>query len=170
MVGSALKLTAIGLFACGGLAKIGWGLVGTPHPAQVQSVETVSVAAGGVQVVAIDGDLRGHFTVHPTVEGRRVTMLVDTGASVVALTHEDAEQAGITVRPTDFRTRISTANGTVMAAQVRLSEVRLGGIVVRGVDATVMPRGALGISLLGMSFLRRLGSFEIQRGTLVLRG
>jgi aspartyl protease family protein len=118
----------------------------------------------------VDADLRGHFTVHPFVDGKRTEMLVDTGASVVSLTYEDATAAGYKPNATQFTQRMSTANGIAAAAPIRIAEMRIGGITVRGVEAVVMPPGRLGRSLLGMSFLRRLGGFEVQRGLLRLQG
>jgi len=120
--------------------------------------------------VTVSADLRGHFVVHPTLDGRRVRMLVDTGASILALSHEDAQIAGVRVSPRDFTGRIATANGVVQAAPVRIGEVRIGDIVVRNVEGVVLPPGKLGTSLLGMSFLKRLGGFEIAQGRLVLKG
>ncbi len=127
-------------------------------------------SAPGDGTVSLQSDLRGHFTTHPTVDGRRVRMLVDTGASLVALSYEDARQAGLKVEPRDFRDRIATANGVVEAARVRLREVRIGDIAVHDVEAVVLPAGRLETSLLGMTFLKRLKSFEIANGRLLLRG
>jgi aspartyl protease family protein len=127
-------------------------------------------AAGGGNRIEVSADLRGHFVVHPSVDGRRVRMLIDTGASAVTLSHEDAFLVGVRLRGSDYTARVSTANGAIRAAPVRLSEVKIGDIVVRGVDALIMPPGALGTSLLGMTFLRRLGGFEIAQGHLVLKG
>ena len=118
----------------------------------------------------VSADLRGHFVVHPTLDGKRVRMLVDTGASFVALSHEDARLAGISVSPRDYTRRVATANGIVEAAPVRLAEVKIGDISVRSVEALVLPPGKLGTSLLGMSFLKRLGGFEIAQGRLILKG
>jgi len=97
-------------------------------------------------------------------------MLVDTGASIVALSYEDAETVGIRVTANDFTAQLRTANGVVEAAPVRLPEIRVGDILVENVDAVVLPRGRLGTSLLGMSFLRRLRGFEMSQGRLTLRG
>src|SRR3954467_226848 len=79
---------------------------------------SLSAAESGSRVV-VSADLRGHFAVHPTLDGKRVRMLVDTGASFVALSHEDARLAGISVSPRDYTRPISTANGIVAAASVR---------------------------------------------------
>jgi aspartyl protease family protein len=96
-------------------------------------------------------------------------MLVDTGASFVALTYADAAAAGIRPMPSDFNVRMATANGISSAAEVRLHEVRIDTIDVGDVPAIVMPQGAAATSLLGMSFLRKLGSFKIIAGDLVLK-
>jgi len=129
-----------------------------------------STAIGVAPVVAVAADLQGHFLVHPSIDGRRIRMLVDTGASIVALSYEDAETVGIRVTANDFTAQLRTANGVVEAAPVRLPEIRVGDILVENVDAVVLPRGRLGTSLLGMSFLRRLRGFEISQGRLTLRG
>lgn len=124
----------------------------------------------GERVLVVDADLSGHYTLHPTVEGRRTTMLVDTGATLVALTSDDAFAAGFRPLASDFKGQVTTANGVVAVASVRIREMTIGDIVVRNVDAIVMPRGVLDRSLLGMSFLRRLSGFEMSRGRLTLRG
>lgn len=119
--------------------------------------------------LVVEGDRRGHFLVRPRIEGADLVMLVDTGASTVALTAEDAARAGIRPSPGGFTLTMSTANGLAKAAPVHLREVRIGEIVIRDVDATVMMPGQSGISLLGMSFLRRLRGFDIADGRLTLR-
>lgn len=137
---------------------------GTSQP----QLATAQTAPADSRVV-VSADLRGHFVVHPTLDGKRIRMLVDTGASVLALSHEDAQLAGIKVGSRDFTNRVATANGVVGAAPVRIREVRVGDILVRNVEAVVLPPGKLGTSLLGMSFLKRLGGFEIAQGRLVLK-
>jgi aspartyl protease family protein len=143
-------------------AKFGFG---TP---QAQLASAPSTQRGNR--IEVSADLRGHFVVHPTLDGRRVRMLVDTGASVVVLSHEDAQIAGVRVGSSAYAERIATANGIVQAARVRFSEVRIGDISVRGVEALVLPPGKLSMSLLGMSFLKRLAGFEIAQGRLILKG
>jgi aspartyl protease family protein len=68
----------------------------------------------------------------------------------------------------DFTQPVATANGTVKAAPVKVSEIRVGGIVVRNVEAMVVPGDALSVDLLGMSYLSRLAKFESSNGRLVL--
>ena len=122
------------------------------------------------RILVLHGDARGHFLVHPQVDGLVVKMMVDTGASVVALRSEDAAAIGIRPKPRDFNRPTSTANGTVMVAPVRIREMRVGDITVHDVEAVVVPAGRLGMNLLGMSFLRRLKGFEMASGRLTLRG
>ncbi len=122
------------------------------------------------RVLVLQADGRGHFLLHPQIDGLTVRMMVDTGASIVALTSEDAERAGIRPNPGEFNQSVSTANGTVTVAPVRIREIRVGDISVRDVEAVVLPAGRLGTSLLGMSFLRRLKGFDMAGGRLTLRG
>ncbi|ACA16849.1 putative exported protein of unknown function with protease domajn [Methylobacterium sp. 4-46] len=132
--------------------------------------EAASLDAEGAPVVTLQQDWSGHYLVHPQIEGRRTRMLVDTGATLCALTQDDAERAGIRLAERDFTRPMATANGVVRGAPVRLAEVQVGGITVRNVEAVVLPRGRLDTSLLGMSFLRRLRGFEAAGGRLTLRG
>jgi aspartyl protease family protein len=135
-------------------------------PVQVASA---NMATPTGRVVALQADRRGHFATDLSVNNQFVKALVDTGASVVAFSHEDALKAGIRPKPGDYVIPMQTANGIVRAAKARIPEVRLQGIVVRDVEATIMPPGALNITLLGMSFLKRLKSFEMNGNTLVLK-
>jgi aspartyl protease family protein len=95
-------------------------------------------------------------------------MMVDTGATSVALTEEDAHRVGIDPPSRDFKLRLSTANGMVLVAPIMLPEVAVGDIVMRDVRAVVVPEDKLEISLLGMSFLSRLSHFEVAGDRLVL--
>lgn len=119
--------------------------------------------------VELAPDHFGQYHAEVEIDGRRLPMLVDTGASFVALTYADAAAVGVRPMPSDFNIRMSTANGMAAAAAVRLREVHLDTIVVDDVPAIVMPQGAAATSLLGMSFLKKLRSFEIAEGNLVLK-
>lgn len=136
-----------------------------PAPAAVAKAD----GAGG-ETLVLQQDLRGHYTAHPEVEGRTLRMMVDTGATLCALSEEDAERIGVRVARSDFTKSVTTANGSLRVAPVRLREVRLGGILLRDVEAVVVPRGQLATSLLGMSFLRGLKGFAFEGGRLTLRG
>jgi aspartyl protease family protein len=111
----------------------------------------------------------GHFVSKAQINGRTIQVLVDTGATTVALSHEDARKAGFRPDDLDFDRPVSTANGVVNAAYVRIDRIELGSIRVDRVDGMVLPKGALSGSLLGMSFLSRLDSFEVKNGVLHLR-
>ena len=119
--------------------------------------------------VTLNADPLGHFYVEPIVNGTRLRMLVDTGASVVALSRDDARLIGINPAPSDFRVRVATASGPVLVAPILLKEVSVGGLSVREVPAAVFPDNRLQVGLLGMSFLSKLSHFEVAGGRLVLR-
>lgn len=110
----------------------------------------------------------GHFQAEAEINGRDVEVMVDTGASLVALTYDDAERAGIFVKPSDFTHRAETANGLARVAPVTISRIRIGDITVRDVPGVVSERGASERTLLGMSFLGRLSRVEMRGSTLVL--
>jgi clan AA aspartic protease (TIGR02281 family) len=116
----------------------------------------------------IDAGPQGHFMVHAVVNGERVAFMVDTGASHVVLRLEDARKLGFTAKDVEFTHQFESANGVVRAAPVKLREFRVGQLQLYDVDAFVNG-GPLPISLLGMSFLERLSSYEVARGRLVLR-
>jgi aspartyl protease family protein len=117
--------------------------------------------------VEIRAERDGHFYVEPLVNFRPVRMMVDTGATVVALRQSDAAAAGIRVRPSDFRHLVQTANGTTRAAEALIESLLVEDIEVRDVRALVMPDDQLAVSLLGGSFLHRLRRFEVADGTLI---
>jgi aspartyl protease family protein len=158
-------LWALGVLGAASLSAVSAGKImaeraPAPHAA----------SPGPERLLVVAADLRGHFVVHPSLGGARLRMLVDTGASVVALTHEDAFKAGLKPSSRDPVRRFETANGVVEARVIRIPEMSVGDIVVRDVEAVVMPPGRLATSLLGMAFLRRLKSFEVSAGRLTLRG
>jgi aspartyl protease family protein len=101
------------------------------------------------------------------VNGSPTHFIVDTGASFVTLRPEDARAAGISAGDLHFTMRTSTANGQVRIAPVKLRELRLGQLTMEDVDAVVV-ESPLPISLLGMSFLKRLDGYEMRDGALVM--
>lgn len=113
-------------------------------------------------------DRRGHYQADVEINGRRIGALVDTGASLVVLTYEDAQRLGIFLRDRDFTMRTNTANGIARAAPVVLDRVEIGPIQVRNVQAAVSEPGRLSTNLLGMTFLSRISKFESGSGRLVL--
>jgi len=136
-----------------------------PKPAADEPAELQSAFPSEVRLKA---DSRGHFIVQAYVNNRKATFMVDTGATLVVLSYEDAERLGLSPRNLDFWGRVDTANGVAAVAPVMLDRVRVHGITVRDVKAIVAQRGALTGNLLGMSFLRRLSSFQMRGSELVL--
>ncbi len=124
-------------------------------------------AASGM--VTLKAGPRGHFVANARVNNRPISVLVDTGASMVALSYEDAERAGIFVRPSDFTARVRTANGIAKFAPVTLDSVSIGDITLHDVEAAVSEPGRMGTTLLGMTFIGRLGRAEMSNGVLVLQ-
>jgi aspartyl protease family protein len=110
-----------------------------------------------------------HFLVNAIVDGTPVLFVADTGATTVLLSHEDARKAGIAVDRLRYTAAVLTANGQALAAPYVIGELTLGGITRRNVTAMVSQPGMVGTSLLGMSFLGRLSSFEIRGDRLILR-
>lgn len=129
-----------------------------------------SAAAYGVASLVKSGD--GHYWAEAAVDaGRRATQvrfLVDTGASIVALTETDARRLGLDPRDLDYVARVRTASGAAPAAPVTLRRVSVAGVALDDVEAVVMREG-LDHSLLGMSFLGRLSRVEATPGGLILR-
>jgi aspartyl protease family protein len=117
-----------------------------------------------VVVRAIDG----HFGVRAEIDGEPMTLLVDTGASFVTLTPEDAADIGIDPATLDFVVPIRTANGMIKTASIRLDSVAIGPIERRNIAALVAPEGALDQSLLGLSFLDTLHGYAVNGDRLVL--
>lgn len=109
----------------------------------------------------------GHFLVEAVVNGVPIDFMIDTGASHVVLTLEDARKLGLSGN-LNFTQRFQSANGVVRAAPVELRELRIGQFQLYDLEASVNG-GPLPISLLGMSFLERLRSYEVARGRLTLR-
>jgi aspartyl protease family protein len=110
----------------------------------------------------------GHFFTDAEVNGRRIEVMVDTGASIVALTYDDAVAIGVAPSSKDFTHQVSTANGMAKVAPVVLDRLQIGDIMVRRVEAAVIERGKLRTTLLGNSFLSRLSRYEVRSGKLIM--
>lgn len=139
----------------------------SPEPIPAHAVPA---SAKAERILTLNADYRGHYVVHPSIDNYRVKMMVDTGASLIVLTDADARALGVRPDRSAYSVGLGTANGVVRGARTMLREVRLGDILVRDVEAVVLPAGALSISLLGTSFLRRLRSYQVEGGRMVLRG
>ncbi|MCF6221150.1 MAG: TIGR02281 family clan AA aspartic protease [Robiginitomaculum sp.] len=133
----------------------------------VDTVKTTSMVVNG-SATSISKSADGHFWVEARVNASSVRFLVDTGASVVALTPRDAQLAGINLQTLKYTSAVNTAAGRVMAAPVTLSIVSVGNVTVRDVRAVIISKG-LPHSLLGMSYLGELQSVEASKGLMILR-
>lgn len=137
----------------------------TAAPRKV-AAETDAPASG--RTLSIPRDARGHFATDGRIEGQRIDFMVDTGASMVALNERSAARFGLRPARGDFNAAVATANGTIKVARTRLAMVEIGGLIVRDVDAMVLPDSALSENLLGLSFLSKLKRFEYANGKMVL--
>jgi aspartyl protease family protein len=122
----------------------------------------------GIRSISIARDGRGHFQTEGRIDGQRIGFMVDTGASVVALNESSAARLGVRPSQNDYTTTVTTANGKLKAARTQLAMVDIGGLIVRDVDAMVLPDEALSENLLGLSFLSKLTRFEFSNGRMVL--
>lgn len=164
---------AAAVMAAGSAFSAAWWLNHLDGPAVVQAAEPMAVQStwpvdgrgAATQIVRAPD---GHWWADAMVDGRAVRLMVDTGATVVALTPEDALRLGLTLSPADYAERITTAAGPARAARVTLSALSVGAVRVTQVDAVVVERG-LPHSLLGMSWLGRLSGFEASADALTLR-
>lgn len=150
------------------------GLLGTPTLSEIEArqrrqYEDMQAAAQYGPVVEIEAARNGHFHTEAEINGRDIEVMIDTGATMVSLSYEDAERAGLFLNRGDFTRGVSTANGLARVAPVTLDRVSIGDITVRNVPATVAEPGRLRTSLLGMSFLGRLSRFDLRSGMLVLQ-
>lgn len=170
-------IVAIGV---GVLTYYGQGHVATPAGSESASgagvTEASSAQGSAAQARAVSPASRsitlragrnGHFMLDARVDGTPVRFLVDTGASAIILSQQDADRIGLRVRKRDFTMRFHSANGAVRAAPVVLRDLSVGALSLRNVDA-VVNEGAMGISLLGMGFLRQLDGYKVANDKLIL--
>lgn len=128
-----------------------------------------STDANGVNTVTLYRGRNGHFQAQATVNGITIPMMVDTGATTIALTFEDAKALGLDPAGLSFTAQVMTANGPALMANVTLPEIEIGGIRRSNVRAGVAEAGKLSESLLGMSFLGSLSSFSFSGEELTLK-
>ena len=127
------------------------------------------VAGHGRNVEVVRGN-RGDFSLAAHINGAKVPMVLDTGASSVVLTKTAARAAGLPIEMLDYSVRVDTANGHTRAAPVTLDRLAVGGLEERGVPALVVQTEQLKSNLLGMTFLNRLESWEVRGDRLKMRG
>lgn len=170
---AASSAAVVGLALAASLSAAFW-MNRMAGPGEAQAAVVVAEApvmarapASGSAAQVVKGD-DGHYWADARIDGRAVRVMVDTGATVVALTMEDAARLGVKPNEAEFTATVQTASGPVPAAPVRLKTVAVGGAEVKGVEALVIHEG-LPHSLLGMSYLGRLSAFEATPVGLTLR-
>jgi aspartyl protease family protein len=170
MIGWALRQLAI----WGGLGLVLYAAVADRLPIRherglppVRAVAAPAPARGGApNALVFRANRQGHVLLDAVVNGAPMRFLVDTGATRVALTLQDAAAAGLTPSDLVFNARVSTASGIARVAPVQLREIRIGQLSVADVPAVVVEH--LATSLLGQSFLTRLDGYEMRDGVLTL--
>lgn len=166
--------TFFGVYNFDTLRGLASGAGGTEtHAAAAEDAESEPApgedGSGFERIVFLKASDNGHFQADAYIEGKPVNVLVDTGATGVALTYEDAEAIGIHLSDADFTHVSRTANGSARIAPVTLSSIRIGDIEVKDVQAFVAEPGKLFATLLGMTFLSRLERVDIRGSELVLQ-
>lgn len=139
-----------------------------PTPSAALASIQAPEASAALRSVTIARDTNGHFRTEGRIDGQRIGFMIDTGASVIALNERTAARIGVRPARNDYNTAVTTANGTIKAARVRLASVDVGGLVARDVEAMVLPDEALSQNLLGLSFLSKLRRFEFANGRMLL--
>lgn len=135
--------------------------------AQAETDKSYAAWTSGETILPREGD--GHFYASVTINGTPVDFMVDTGASMVALTGADARAAGLYWNDADVRPVARGASGPVYGVTVQLDHVSLGGHEASDVHGVIVPEG-LGVSLLGQSFLRTIEPVRIEGDRMVLGG
>lgn len=111
----------------------------------------------------------GDFSIGAHINGIKIPMVLDTGATSVVLTQDAARAAGLPIEVLNYSVNIDTANGRTKAAAVTLDRLAVGSLIERSVPALVVQHGLLKNNLLGMSFLNRLQSWEVRGDRLRMR-
>lgn len=140
---------------------------GSPQSVDTATSPTPSPSSNGGSVL-LSADARGHFLGSFRLNGKQVDGMVDTGASSIAINETTARRLGFTANGLDYRYSVGTANGTTKGALVKLDRVEIGNIRVRDVDAMVLKDEALTGTLIGMTFLKRLSSFQVEGASMRL--
>jgi aspartyl protease family protein len=151
------------------LFMISAGLPGLSPLVQSQADTATSAVYNLLSLETLDSSTGGHFVTTAQINNASIEVLVDTGASAVALSYEDAKTAGLQPGTLKFDVPVNTANGVAYAARVTLRKVAIGTVRVSDVDGLVLKKGSFSGTLLGMSFLGRLSGFSIEKGRLILK-
>lgn len=136
--------------------------------ASLQITSPTKASSDGFAETVLTRSADGHFYADARINGTIIRVLVDTGASMIALTREDAQKIGLTFNENEFTDSAKTAGGTVALKSITLDHVALGPVEASKVDAAIAGPG-LHQSLLGQSWLRQVGEVRIVGDTMTLR-
>ena len=166
----AVIITAGSVYSYRGeLVGVGQRLAGNITPSTTVAAQDESYDKETERrTVAIRANQGGQFDVDTLINGTHVSMIADTGATMVTLTYEAARRIGIDVDGLDYSVKLRTANGIALGAMIDVDEIEVGGILVRQVAAIVSQPNVLHRSLLGMSYLRQVKA-EFADDQLILR-
>lgn len=176
-----MRVPLAGVLIAGGLLGLAWPTIApndgvaaeqSPESEDASAAELAMVASSNEPAtwredVTLEREVDGHFYADVSVEGVNTRMLVDTGASVIALTGDDAAAMGLHWDPNQVAVVAQGASGAVYGVNTTLSNVRVGNFEAFDVPAMIIPEG-LGISLLGQSFLSTVRSARIEGDRMVL--
>ena len=155
--------TACAVFAYGDPAKIT-----TARTSVTEMIQHRTAAHARVQQIPRGNG--GEFKLDAKINGVKVPMVIDTGATSVVLTYEAAKAAGLPLELLNYDVPLETVGGNTKAARLTLDRLAVGHLVEHSIPALVVPRGQMKTNLLGMSFLDRLESWEVRADRLMLRG
>ncbi len=173
--GRSIGILLVGcLLIAGAMSQLGAAGDAEPEPAAQARrapeppVQQVARSGATGDEMIVPAGPNGHFMVDAVVDGVEIRFLVDTGATSVVLTADDAERLGYRLDGLEYSERFQTANGEILGAPLVLPDLRIGDLEIEDVRSSVI-RAPLSTSLLGMTFLSRLESFEVRDEELILR-
>ncbi|MXP26772.1 TIGR02281 family clan AA aspartic protease [Altererythrobacter indicus] len=123
------------------------------------------VVEGGETRIPLARD--GHFWLNAEVNGQPARFLIDTGATITAVSEGTARRAGLTPRRGGLPVQMQTANGMIAAEMTSIDELHFGNVTATGIDALIAP-GLGDTNVLGMNFLSRLGSWRVENNVLII--
>ncbi|MCY0092946.1 TIGR02281 family clan AA aspartic protease [Hoeflea ulvae] len=124
--------------------------------------------ASGVRTASIPMNKDGHFSADFHINGRHVRGMIDTGATYVAMNQSTARSIGLGLAASDFNHQVSTANGLTNAALVMIDRIEVGAVSIKNVEAFVLTDSALSATLIGMSFMSKLRTYQVSNNKLEL--
>ncbi len=171
-MGALLKLVFFGIFASLIVAVYGDEIVriisNEATFARQSAPKKLNTSNNIVNSVQITRQRDGHYWAEAGVNHSKISFIVDTGASILTLSYDDAKKLNLPYFEGDFNVVVNTAAGQTKMAAIRLDCVRVGSIELYDVEALIAQDGMLSVSLLGMNYLNRLDRFEFRDQRLIL--